>query len=263
MKAFYVFLVCVILAGCSFAAQQPPTVTATLSPTDTPTPNLTATYEVNRAATQTMSMGTSYAVATQRGEPTITAIARAAFLLDEIKNATDGIGDMDLEGAILNLGPLDGQIKDAPGNFVALHNTQLAVFNFIVSITFINPQDTATEGKWDYGLFFRQEDANKQYRLVILSNQSWTLFRSDAGISYIYSSNDKNLTAKVGEENMIWLIVIDKKAHLFLNGIHAKTMDLGDGPSRGGLFPATGIYYGNASIASSTQFRDFTVWQLP
>ena len=263
MKAFYVFLVCVMLTGCGVAAQQPPTATATFPPTETPTPNLTATYEVNRAATLTKSASNYSALLTQRAAPTVTAIAYAASLLDEISSAATNIDGFDEDSAILSLGPRDGEIEDEADDFVGLYATELSLANFVVSIKFINPYDTAIVGKWDYGFFFRDQ-TDGQYRLAILSNQSWALLRRDGAAStYIYSSNDKNLTAKEGEENTIWLIVIDKKAHLFINGIYAQSMDLGKDPSRGGLFPATGMYYGNANSKGSTEFRDFTIWELP
>jgi hypothetical protein len=252
-----------MLAGCSFAAQQLPTATATFSPTDTPTANLTATQEANQAATQTMWMGTSYAVATQRAEPTLTAVAYAALWLDDISKVARDAAGIEVDDALLYLGPRDGEIDDKDDDFVGIYETGLSLENFVVSIKFINPYDTATVGKWDYGLFFRDQ-SDREYRLAIFSNQSWDLLHWEGDDrTYIYRSNDKNLTAKEGEENTIWLIVIDKEAHLFINGIHAQTMSLGDGPSEGGLFPATGFYYGNASVTGSTRFREFTVWKLP
>jgi hypothetical protein len=263
MKAFYVFLVCLMLAGCGGAAQQPPTATVTVSPTDTPTPNLTATYKAIRAATLTKSASNFSALSTQRAVPMVTGIAYAASMLDEISSAATNIDGFDEDSAILSLGPRDGEIKDADDDFVGVYDTDLTLANFVVSIKFTNPYDTATQGQWDYGLFFRHQ-TNNQYRLTIFSNQSWNLLHWGVDDrTHIYGSNDKNLTAKVGEENTVWLIVIDKKVHLFINGIHARSMNLGDGPSRGGLFPATGMYYGNDNRTGSTHFRDFTVWQLP
>lgn len=262
MKVLYAFLFCAILSGCGSPAQQQPTATVTFSPTVSPQPNLTATHQANHAATLTKSASNSYARSTARAAPTVTAIARATLMLDEISNAAKNMAGVEIDDAVLYLSPQDGEIEDEDDEFVGIYDTGLSLANFVLSIKFINPYDTATQGKWDYGLFFRHQGAGNQYRLTILSNQSWTLLNRDAG-TYIYSSNDKNLTAKVGEENTIWLIVIDKKAHLFINGIYAKTMDLGNGPSRGGLFPATGIFYGNTSRTGSTNFREFTVWKLP
>ena len=134
--------------------------------------------------------------------------------------------------------------------------------DFIATITFINPYDTATQGKWDYGLFFRNQGGNTQYRLAIFSNQSWILLNRETR-TRIYSSNDKRLNAKVGEANTIWLIVIDKKAHLFINGSYIRSMDLGNRPERGNVLAATGIYYGNVIETSSTNFSDFIIWKLP
>ena len=263
MKVRYALLVCAIIEGCGITAQQQPTATATITQTASPQPNLTATHQANHAATLTESAANSQALSTARAAPTVTAIAYAAHMLDEISNAAKNVAGVDVDDAVLLLGPRDGEIEDEDDDFVGIYETGLSLGDFVASIKFINPYDTATVGKWDYGLFFRHQ-ADRQYRLAILSNQSWTLLHWDRDDrTYIYRSNDKNLTAKKGEENAIWLIVINQKAHLFINGIYAQTMDLGGGPSRGGLFPATGFYYGNASITGSTSFREFTVWQLP
>jgi hypothetical protein len=140
-------------------------------------------------------------------------------------------------------------------------NPKLVVKNFVVSIKFINPYDTSTTGKWDYGILFRNRYGNNQYRLVLLSNQSWTL-RNEKIDTYIYSSNDKNIKAKAGEENTIWLIAIDAKAYIFINGIYTKTLDIGKPPSEGDISPATGLYYGNLTKKRITEYKDFTVWSL-
>ena len=263
MKALYAFLVCVMLSGCGVAAQPPPTATATITRTLTPQPNLTATKRAIQAATQTMRVNEAHETQTEVAKPTATALAKAASALEEITNAANGIEGIDIQEARLAFGPRDDEITDTADDFVATFDPGFSVANFVASIKFINPYDTATRGKWDYGFFFRNQYGDKQYRLVVLSNQSWTLLNGETG-TYIYSSNDKNLKAQAGEENAIWLIVIDKKAHLFVNGSYAKSMDLGNGPARGDVSPATGVYYGNVlEAASSTEFRDFMVWRLP
>src|SRR5215510_5842731 len=100
MKVLYAFLICAMVSGCSSVAQQPPTATVTITQTLTPRPNLTATHEANRAATQTKAIEISHAALTRVAVPSVTAIAKAAIMFDEIKNATDEIGEIDLEGAI-------------------------------------------------------------------------------------------------------------------------------------------------------------------
>jgi hypothetical protein len=263
IKPLFAFVVCVMLSGCGFSPQQPqqqPTATITL--TLTPQPNLTATKSANQAATKTMVAINVRATQTELFSPRATAVANAAITLDEIATAANGIDGIDISKAILFFGPADGQIKDALNNFVAIYNPKLSLKDFVVSIRFINPYDTATVGKWDYGVFFRNQNGNNQYRLVFFSNQSWTLRNEKPG-TYIYSSNDKKLKAKVGEENTIWLIVIDKKAYLFINGIYTQSLDLGSEPIRGDVSPAAGVYYGNIIEDSIIEFRDFTVWELP
>lgn len=264
MKAFCAFLVCIMLLGCGAPAQQSPTATATMPRTLTPTlqPDLTAIKKAIQGATQTMAANHAAATSTARVAPTVTARAEGAIMLNEIADTVNKLAGIDIHDAILYLGPRDGKIEDTPDNFVATYDSGLILKNFVASIKFINPYDTATKGKWDYGLFFRNQRGNKQYRLIVLSNQSWTLLNSLTN-TYIYSSNDKSLKSKAGEENTIWLIVFDNKAYLFVNGSYVKTMNLGKGPVRGDVSPAAGIYYGNVMGEDSTDFRDFTVWSLP
>ena len=69
--------------------------------------------------------------------------------------------------------------------------------------------------------------------------------------------------AKAGEENSIWLIVIDSKAHLFINGIFTKSLDVSSSLEAGDISPATGLYYGNLTAKRITEYQDFMVWSLP
>jgi hypothetical protein len=145
--------------------------------------------------------------------------------------------------------------------YVEVFSPRLSVKNFVARITFINPYDTATVGSWDYGLFFRNKYNNDQYRLVILSNQTWTLIDEKAN-RYVNSNASQNLTTKKGEMNTIWLIVVDETAHLFINGTYVQALNVSRLTS-GDITPATGIYYGNTKSMKITEYRDFEVWSLP
>jgi hypothetical protein len=260
MKLFYTLLICVLLAGCGVSAEQPtatPTITATL----TPQPNLTATERANRDATQTMRVNNSRATLTQAAVPTITAVAEAANALSEISDAASGIEGIDFSQAKLVFGPLNDSLMQKDDKYVEVFSAGLSLKNFVARITFINPYDTATVGNWDYGLFFRNKYNNDQYRLVILSNQTWTLIDHKSK-KYVYTKTSKDLTTKKGEENTIWLIVVDETAHLFINGIYMQALDI-PRLTNGDINPATGVYYGNTKSMKATEFRNFEVWSLP
>lgn len=261
MKFLYALLICVLLSGCGVTSASLPTATATSTVTLTPQPNLTATAKVNRAATQTKIVESARETMTKVAEPTVTEAARVASIFDEISAATSVVDGLDISKAKLVFGPRDYRLLQKNDKYVEVYSPGLSLKNFVATITFVNPYDSATVGNWDYGIFFRNNHKDIQYRLVILSNQTWTLIDSKAK-SYIDSNANTALTTKVGEENTIWLIVVNDTTHFFLNGVFVKSLPVKN-LVNGDVTPATGIYYGNTKNQKATEFRDFVVWSLP
>jgi hypothetical protein len=264
MKAFHLIVVCLLLTGCGLSPEQITSTAmaaSTNTPSVTPSPNLTETQMAIPTSTQTQAFNAD-AIFTAFAIPTTTAIAKAGALLDEIQAAAKAVDSFDFSKAKLVYGPKDDSLTHTLNNKVMVDNAGLVLKNFVCTIKFINPYDTSTTGKWDYGILFRNKYGNDQYRLAFLSNQSWTL-RNEEADTYIYSSNDKNINAKAGEENTIWLIVIDTKAYLFINGIYTKALDIGSSPAKGDISTATGLYYGNLTKKRVTEYKDFTIWSLP
>jgi len=273
MKSLYIVSICLLLLGCGPSAEQL-TATAiaaqtqtqkaipTSTPSSTPQPNLTATKKAIQAATQTMRVSKARETQTEVAKPTSTAVAKAKLMLEEIKVAANSVDNLDLSKAKRVFGPTNDTLTHALRDIVIVDNPGLKVKNFVVSINFINPYDTSATGKWDYGILFRNKYGNDQYRLIILSNQSWSLYDAESS-RYIYSSNDKNIHPKAEEGNTIWLIVIDTKAYLFINKMYTKTLDVGARLTNGDVSPATGLFYGNLKEKKITEYQDFTVWSLP
>jgi hypothetical protein len=270
MKTLNIILFCVLLVGCGLSPEQltgtaivaqTQTQKAAPTPTFTPSPNLTETQIAIPTSTPTQAFNADV-IFTAFAKPTVTALARAQAIFDEIQAAAFTANELDLSEAKLVYGPKDDSLTHTINNKVMVDNAGLVLKNFVCTIRFINPYDTSTTGKWDYGVLFRNKYRNDQYRLGFLSNQSWTL-RNEEIDTYIYSSNDKNIKAKAGEENTIWLIVIDTKAYLFINGIYTIALDIGTSPAEGDISPATGLYYGNLTKKRITEYKDFTVWSLP
>lgn len=273
MKSLYIILMCSFLIGCGLSPEQLTATTIarqtltqkavqTSTPSPAPQPNLTETKKAIQIATQTKRASKTQAAKTERAIPTLTAVAEAAMTLDKIKNASMEADSFDISGAKLVYGPKDNMLVHQLNNKVIVHNSNLSLRNFIVNIRFINPYDTSGTGKWDYGILFRNKYGNNQYRFVVFSNQSWTLLNSDTQ-TYIFSSNDKDLNAKAEEENLIWLIAIDKKVYLFINGIYTKSLDISAEPNMGDISPASGLFYGNLIEKRTTEYKDFMIWSLP
>ena len=264
MRTLKIVLISLFLAGCGITSQsvsptqtEEPTQAAspTSIPSSTSTPDLRGTQIAEFGATQTAQVAKAYA--TRKAQSN-----QATSLLDEILRNSSEIEGIDISNPKLVFGPESGSLTHAIDNKVTASNANVSLKNFIVHITFINPYDTSTTGTWDYGILFRNTYENNQYRLTILSNQSWTLVDASTWTN-IFSKNDKYLTAKAREENSIWLIVQDTKAFLFINGSYSQLLDVSTRITPGDISPATGLYYGNETDKKTTRFHDFVIWSLP
>lgn len=266
MKPFYTLLICVILSGCAVMAPPPtatPTIVPTSTATNTPKPNLTATARANSAATQTQKSSNTRATMTQKAIPTVTAAAHTADILTQIMAAAAESGDVDVDFSKAKrvFGPEEFSLIQKNDKYVEVYNAGVQLENFIVAITFVNPFDTATTGNWDYGLIFRSEKDVAQYRLVVLSNQTWTMIDHKKQ-RYIDSNASQSITSKKDEENTVWLIVSGEKAYFFINGGYIKSANISE-VAKGDIMAATGMYYGNSKAQMRTDFRDFIIWSLP
>lgn len=262
MKALHVALMSLLLSACGIASDmrtstpiptQPSTATST--PSLTPTPDVNHTQIAIMAATMTEQVAKANATRTEESN-------KAASLLEEIKRASDQAEGPDLSNAKLVFGPAHGSLAHELDGKVKSFHTDVSLKNFITSVTFVNPYDTSTTGNWDYGILFRNEHHNNQYRLIVLSNRSWVL--TDArSWTHLFSKNDKFIQSEAGEENTIWLAVVDTKAYLFINGAYTQTLNVSGKLTAGDVSPATGLYAGNEKSRKTTKFHDFFVWSLP
>jgi hypothetical protein len=264
VKTLHLVLVSLFLSGCSIASpsitatptiQKAQIATLTNTPSITNTPDLWGTQLAIVGATQTAQVAKSYAIKTEK-------VNKTMAILEQIKKASIDIEGLDISNAKLTYGPEKGLLSHAIDGKVTLSSSNLSLKNFIVSITFINPYDTSTTGTWDYGIVFRNEHRNNQYRLTIFSNQSWSLVDARTWTD-IFSKNDEQLKAAAGEENTIWLVAQDANAYLFIDGSYTQSLDIGAKLTAGDISAATGLYYGNETDKKTTKFYDFIVWSLP
>ena len=271
MKALQIVLISLLLLGCGLVSEpvtstprmaQVHIATLTSTPSLTPKPDIMATQIAGLAATQTAQVAKAHVARTEEFTAALTVIGKITMALDELKGTSNDFESLDINKAKLVFGPTSKTLRHNLDNTVITYDPSLSLRNFIVSIKFINPYDTSKTGSWDYGILFRNEYENDQYRLTILSNQSWSLVDARTWTN-VFSRNDKHLTAIAGEENTIWLVVIDTKAYLFINGTYVQSLDVSAKLTAGDVSPATGLYYGNKTDKKTTKFYDFTVWSLP
>jgi len=220
MKALYIVLVSLFLSGCGLVSE-PITLTPVIAPTQTSepiivpsltfTPDIAASQIAIVSITKTAQISKRNAISTENAKFALNTIEKIAMALDQVKGTSNEAEEVDINKAKLAFGPKDYTLRHNLENTVITFDPGLSLKNFVVSINFVNPYDTSATGTWDYGILFRNKYENHQYRLTILSNQSWSLVDARTWKN-IFSRNDKHLTATVGEENMIWLIVVNAKA---------------------------------------------------
>jgi len=271
MRLPFIITMLLLLSGCVPSSNSvTPTIspiqnqvpTLTVLPSPSPTANVSATQKAFMFATLTEQVGNARATSTEIYRSGSVFIQNLSKMLDEVNQESGLAEKLNIGQAKLILEPTSKTLRHNLENTVITYNPGLSLKNFIVSIKFVNPYDTSATGTWDYGILFRNNYYDDQYRLTILSNQSWSLMDARTWTN-IFSRNDKHLTAAVGEENTLWLIVVDEKAYLFINGIFIQSLDVGENLSAGDISPATGLYYGNKTDRKNTEFYDFTVWSLP
>jgi hypothetical protein len=71
-------------------------------------------------------------------------------------------------------GPIDGELPHEEDNVIETTYANTTPQNFVMQIVVDNPYDQ-TVGDWDFGLIFRQVEADDELRLVVRSDGLWTL----------------------------------------------------------------------------------------
>lgn len=218
-------------------------------------------------ATATTAFFRVYATRTERAARTQTILTKRANEVMPILEAIKTLlrkNNLDIPNdAILKSGPKDGNLEHKDDGFVESINAGIASKNFIANVQFENPY-SASKDSWDYGLLFRDTDADKQYRLAIFSDSTWILTLRDNEQSYdIDSGSLSNLNTGDKQKNIIYLVVYDTKGYIFINQEYAASFDLSKKMISGDIVVATGIYSGDEINGETTRFYDFTVWSLP
>jgi serine/threonine-protein kinase len=211
------------------AAEIPPTATA-VPPTNTPAAGQTADLLATRQALEAAATAAA----------TDVEIVRPVSKLKPIFGPSSGDMPHDVENTFLESVYADPSPAD-----------------FIASATFANP----FVGSWDFGLIFRQLDADNEMRLVVHSDGFWNLNNRGANEDVFVEEGDINdiLDVNEGEQNELILAAIGEQGYFFLNGRFIATLDLSDRTTAGNLAVATGFYTDSEQPGASTVYTDFTV----
>lgn len=225
------------------------------------------------------------ASATPARTPTPAPSPRSRSLLEQIRSATaTPAGSLDpstrddaataraIEAAKAGGTPLltkalSGELAHQPGaKKVSWVRPDLDTADFIAEVEFGNPYGS-TEGTWDYGIFFRIDDAAKtHYRFVIKSTGVWELRyieNNNFNGPVAASGNVSNLATGRGASNKLVLVAYGDQGTFLVNGVWGGALwDLSDLTTSGDVAIMTGMFDDDHKAGASTKYRGFQVWEV-
>jgi len=202
---------------------------------------LTATHIIAQATAQAEG-GT--ATALPELDPTLSAGVTGDFALDPI------------------FGPDSGSlIHNAQDAFITTFNADIAIENFIVEVTFLNPYNVDTVG-WSHGILFRDNEQG-QYRVIFDSAGNWelTLVLGDE-FRDIQTGILSNVLDKKSERNSIRLAVDGDTGAFNFNGELIAQLDLSEHSGLGDVAIGTGMYEFTEIDGANTPFEDLTIYPI-
>jgi hypothetical protein len=222
----------------------------------------TMTREAQKNATSTAIMSAYFATQTKRAEPTVTARAKVDSAFSELQRVVLAYTG-DLSNATFRFYDANGKLTHIDDGYIESYCSPYSKKNFVVKVEFHNPY-SSSEHDWDYGIMFR-ETADKQYRLALLSNQSWTLgLRNEDDWNLIENITlGSSLNLGSGQSNVIYLVVSGNQGYFFVNEEYISTLNLSQNNVAGDICVATGMYEGYELKGKTTSYSDFTIWSLP
>lgn len=215
----------------------------------THTPNARQT-QTAQALTQQLATQTAQARTPPTAQPTANPIDTYVQQLESVKS--------------LIFGPEQGYLDHRTDGVIADYEAEVTVANFIVQASFYNPYGTQT-GTWDYGFLLRDEAVNQQYRLILLSNSTWKFANraGDEDSTVLAYGSLPNFDTSEGGKNDVRVYFDHTRGMLFVNGSFIATLDLSARPGAGTISVATGLVNADMVEGASTEYAEFTIWELP
>lgn len=162
-------------------------------------------------------------------------------------------------------GPRSGDlVHDASDSLITVLDTGLSVRDFIAEVTFVNPYSSSFND-WDYGLLFRDEGSNMQYRLIITSSTDWYLYNNtgSADGDLIDSGTIGNLDTGSTGSNFVQLVVKGTTGEFSVNGQFVSNLDLSVRMVTGDIYLGTGMFAGDEVDGYVTAYENFVVYPAP
>jgi len=246
--------------------------TATAIAQATQTAQAQANATANAQATQT-AQAQANAMANAQATQTAQAQANAAASANATATAQAAIAAVNAlaRSAGQPVGVPDGRMDcSTPGSIGESGRTRVSPRNFIAEAQFFNPTDSSTHA-WDFGFFFRHASGNNQYRLVVYSSdKQWRLVNA-VGTTADNHADEKqvaqgmvtNLNVSKDGTNQIRLVVNDRVAYFFLNGMYIATLDVSERNTDGPIYVGSGFTEEAKFPGCSTPYKNFIVRALP
>jgi hypothetical protein len=156
-----------------------------------------------------------------------------------------------------HVGPFSGDLAFGPDR-LAVERAGVDLPDFYARIVFDNPDPTREP--WDFGLGFRDNGDDEQFRLVVDSDGNW--FFKEAGGPVIAAGNVVDVDTSPGSSNIIEIVAAGDTGFFAFNERLVDTLDLSARPDGGDLFAGAGFFTEDAVAEGTTTYRDFEIWSL-
>jgi hypothetical protein len=144
---------------------------------------------------------------------------------------------------------------------ILVKSTGVKLSNFIVEAQFHNPYDGAMDN-WTYGFAFQENTSDKQNDPQRKSFDVWVASKEKewrfGGTSRSSNGELSNLNVSDGSSNQLSLIVNDKKAKFFVNGMYIQTFDVSEFTNKGDVL----LIAKDGKSGKSVQYTNLKVWSL-
>jgi len=205
--------------------------------------------------------GTAQAQATSQAQAQGTATAQAEATAAAIDYYWDIVADA--MGTSPLYGPVSGSIAHKDDGNVETSYAGVDYLNSVITVDFYPPYST-DEGKWDMGIFFRDQGRNDEFRLVVESSGYYYLLdQKGEEENYIVEGNLNNVNLGVNTPNSFTLIVWETRGMFFLNGVFIQEFDITSRMIPGDIGVAINVITGNLIVGAETYYEFFTVYALP
>jgi hypothetical protein len=197
-----------------------------------------------------------------QAESTLSALQNAIAVQQNptlAQSTTVPVAQINLAKTLL-LGPLDGSLVHSNDGLIQTFWAVQDTKNFILNVVLVNPY-SAVFHPWDVCIRFRRVYTD-EYRLTIFSTREWTL---TYGMSTEPVASGTLATLKTGEaeSNSVYLAVVDGVASLKVNDVLVPGMDVSAYQATGDVGIAIGTQKGDEVDGKTTQYKDFTLWNIP